>query len=118
MLNAVLTIQSAAGARELPIADFYNKDGIAHMALEPGELVTHVTIPPCEDRSVFIKFTPRKGMDFSLGAVAARCSGSGEQAADVSSAQLAESPALPPPPARLRLPVPPSPYIIAPYGPS
>lgn len=84
VLNAVLTIQSAAGARELPIADFYNKDGIAHMALEPGELVTHVTIPPCEDRSVFIKFTPRKGMDFSLGAVAARCSGSGEQATDVS----------------------------------
>lgn len=84
VLNAVLTIQSAAGARELPIADFYNKDGIAHMALEAGELVTHVTIPPCEDRSVFIKFTPRKGMDFSLGAVAARCGGSGEQATDVS----------------------------------
>jgi len=84
VLNAVLTIQSAAGSRELPIADFYNKDGIAHMALEAGELVTHVTIPPCEDRSVFIKFTPRKGMDFSLGAVAARCGGSGEQASDVS----------------------------------
>jgi CO/xanthine dehydrogenase FAD-binding subunit len=32
---------------------------------------------------VFIKFTPRKGMDFSLGAVAARCGGTGEQADNV-----------------------------------
>jgi 4-hydroxybenzoyl-CoA reductase subunit beta len=83
-LNAVLTIQSAQGSRDLPIADFYRRDGIAHMALESGELVTHVTVPACKDRSVFIKFTPRKGMDFSLGAVAARCGGSGEQAINVS----------------------------------
>lgn len=82
-LNAVLTIQSAQGLRELPIADFYNKDGIAHMALESGELVTHITVPPCDDRSVFLKFTPRKGMDFSLGAVSARCGGAGEQASNV-----------------------------------
>lgn len=83
-LNAVLTIQSSGSSRELPIADFYNPDGMHHMALEPGEIVTHVTIPPCEDRSVFMKFTPRKGMDFSLGAVAVRASGAGEQAGHVS----------------------------------
>jgi 4-hydroxybenzoyl-CoA reductase subunit beta len=84
VLNAVLTIQSTKGSRELSIADFYRKDGVAHMALESGELVTHVTIPACNDRSVFIKFAPRKGMDFSLGAVAARCDGEGDRVCKVS----------------------------------
>lgn len=77
--NALLTIQSSSGARETPIADFYRPDGIEHMSLHPTEIVTHVTIPPCSDRTVFYKFTPRRGMDFSLGAVAGRCDGEGEQ---------------------------------------
>jgi CO/xanthine dehydrogenase FAD-binding subunit len=72
------------GRRELPIAEFYRPDGIAHMDMRPGELLTHITIPRCDDRSVFLKFTPRRGMDFALGAVAARCNGSGEQATRVS----------------------------------
>jgi 4-hydroxybenzoyl-CoA reductase subunit beta len=83
-LDAVLTIQSAGGQREVPIADFYRPDGIEHMDLRAGELLTHVTIPPCTDRTVFIKFTPRRGMDFSLGAVAARCDGTGQDAKKVS----------------------------------
>jgi 4-hydroxybenzoyl-CoA reductase subunit beta len=83
-LNAVLTLQSAGDCRDVAIADFYRPDGIAHMDLRPGELLTHITIPPCDDRTVFIKFTPRRGMDFSLGAVAARCDGRGQQARKVS----------------------------------
>jgi len=83
-LDAVLTIQSVDGRRELPIAEFYRPDGIAHMDMRPGELLTHITIPRCDERSVFLKFTPRRGMDFALGAVAARCNGSGEQATRVS----------------------------------
>jgi 4-hydroxybenzoyl-CoA reductase subunit beta len=82
-LDAVLTIQSIRGSRDLAIADFYKQDGIDHMALEAGELVTHVTIPPCDDRSVFLKFAPRQGMDFSLGAVAARCDGRGNEVSRV-----------------------------------
>jgi 4-hydroxybenzoyl-CoA reductase subunit beta len=83
VLNAVLTIQSTQGSRAVPITEFYNPDGMAHMALQPGEIVTHITLPPCKDRSVFIKFTPRKGMDFSIGAVAIRAGGHGEQAENV-----------------------------------
>ena len=83
-LNAVLTLRSVRGERQLPIAEFYRPDGIDHMALGPDELVTHVTIPACSDRNVFIKFTPRKGMDFSLGAVAVRCGGTGEAAENLS----------------------------------
>jgi 4-hydroxybenzoyl-CoA reductase subunit beta len=84
VLGAVLTIQSAKGSRELPIADFYQPDGMDHMALEPDEIVTHVTLPACKDRSVFLKYTPRRGMDFSIGAVAVRADGQGEQADNVS----------------------------------
>jgi 4-hydroxybenzoyl-CoA reductase subunit beta len=83
VLDAVLTIQSAAGTREIRVADFYRRDGIAHMDLRPGEMLTHITIPPCEDRAEFLKFTPRRGMDFSLGAVAARCDGAGDQTSHV-----------------------------------
>lgn len=82
-LGAVLTIQSVRGSRELPIAELYQSDGIDHMALEADEVVTHVTVPATDDRTVFIKFTPRKGMDFSLGAVAARCDGSSMAAQNV-----------------------------------
>jgi CO/xanthine dehydrogenase FAD-binding subunit len=53
------------------------------MDLRPGEMLTHITIPPCEDRAEFLKFTPRRGMDFSLGAVAARCDGAGDQTSHV-----------------------------------
>ena len=81
-LGAVLTIQSVRGSRELPIAEFYKPDGMEHMALEADEVVTHVTVPATDKRAVFIKYTPRRGMDFSLGAVAVSCGGQGEAAAD------------------------------------
>ena len=70
-LGAVLTLAKAGGTREVPIADFYRCDGDDFCVLEPGELVTAVTLPATSKRSIFLKFTPRRGMDFSLGAVAA-----------------------------------------------
>lgn len=83
MHGAVLTIRSVNGAREVPIAEFYTTDGHHNTVLEPGELVTHVTIPPTDDRTVFLKLAPRKGMDFSTAAVAARADGSGDGPANV-----------------------------------
>jgi 4-hydroxybenzoyl-CoA reductase subunit beta len=79
-LGAVFTLQSKSSKREVAAADFYRPDGMDHMDLHPGELLTYIIIPPCNDRSVFIKFTPRKGMDFSIGAVAICCGGKGEAA--------------------------------------
>ena len=72
-LGACLTIQSASETRELPIAEFYNDDGMEHINLRPDELVTHVTIPKVTDRVIFMKNAPRKGIDFSIGSIAARC---------------------------------------------
>jgi len=79
VLGAVLTIQKAGGRREVPTSKFFNADGIDYMNLEPGEVVTHVTIPPCRDRTVFMKHAARKGIDFSIGSIAARCDGEGQR---------------------------------------
>jgi 4-hydroxybenzoyl-CoA reductase subunit beta len=77
VLGAVLTIQKSGARRELPVAEFFNDDGIEYMNLDPDELLTHVTIPPCNDRSMFLKYAARKGIDFSVGSIAARCNGNG-----------------------------------------
>jgi 4-hydroxybenzoyl-CoA reductase subunit beta len=82
-LDAELTIRSHTRERTVALADFYRPDGIEHLALQPDELVTHLTLPPCNDRTVFMKYTPRRGMDFAIGAVAARCSGTGNEASRV-----------------------------------
>jgi 4-hydroxybenzoyl-CoA reductase subunit beta len=84
VLGATLTLQSANGSREVPIAEFYTDDGMDNTVLRPDELVTHVTLPPVTDRTTFLKLAPRQGMDFATVAVAARCDGSGENVSTVS----------------------------------
>jgi 4-hydroxybenzoyl-CoA reductase subunit beta len=84
MLGATLTLQTANGRREVPMAGFYTDDGMDNTVLEPDELVTHVTIPPVTDRTTFLKLAPRKGMDFATVAVAARCDGTGTNVNKVS----------------------------------
>lgn len=75
-LEARLELQSAAGARELPIRDFYRNDGLAPTTLNAGELVTAVLLPPATDRTAFIKLAPRAGLDYGLGTIAAAIGGS------------------------------------------
>jgi 4-hydroxybenzoyl-CoA reductase subunit beta len=84
VLGAVLTIQNADGARDLPIAEFYTEDGMDNTMLKPDEVVTFVTIPAVTDRTVFLKIAPRAGMDFSIAAVAARCDGTGADVSQIS----------------------------------
>lgn len=84
ILGAVLTLQSAGGSREVPIAEFYTNDGMDNTVLRPDELLTHITIPPVSDRTAFLKLAPRQGMDFATVAVAARCDGTGEKVSKVS----------------------------------
>jgi 4-hydroxybenzoyl-CoA reductase subunit beta len=77
VLGAVLTLASPRGSRQVPMAEFYRRDGMKHTVLAPDEMVTHVEIPPCADRTTFLKIAPRKGMDFAVATVAARVGGSG-----------------------------------------
>ena len=65
------------------MARYFQEDGIDHTVREPGEILTTVTIPATKDRVVYMKETPRKGMDFAYGSVAARADGKGESASNV-----------------------------------
>ena len=69
-LDASVEIQRAGGRRELPIAAFFRD--YYEPALEPGELVTAVTVPllPPASGASFIKFLPRTADDYATVAVA------------------------------------------------
>jgi 4-hydroxybenzoyl-CoA reductase subunit beta len=71
-LDAVATLQSADGSRDVPLAEFYTDDGIAHTVRRADEIMTSVMIPACDDPMVYIKETARKGNDFAYGSIAAR----------------------------------------------
>jgi 4-hydroxybenzoyl-CoA reductase subunit beta len=78
-MDAVVTLASTRGERQVPLRDFYRDDGIEHTVRAADELVTRVTIPPTRDRLVFRKETARQGMDFAYGTIALRADGAGEQ---------------------------------------
>jgi len=71
-LDAVATLQNADGSRDVPLAEFYTDDGIAHTVRRPDEILTAVTVPACADPMIYIKETARKGNDFAYGTIAAR----------------------------------------------
>ena len=82
-LGATVTLESDDGQRDVLLSEFYLPDGIEHSVRRPDEILTHITIPPCPDRTVFIKQTPRKGIDFSYASIAARAGGTGIDATNV-----------------------------------
>ncbi len=82
-LDASVTLASVSGEREVPLGEFYCGDGIDHTVRRPDEILTMVTIPPTDDRTVFRKETPRKGIDFSYCTIAGRADGKGETVSSV-----------------------------------
>jgi 4-hydroxybenzoyl-CoA reductase subunit beta len=73
-LDAELALVGPAGERRVPIAAYYNNDGVAHLNKEPGELMTEVRVPlPAGPRrSAYAKWTVRRSIDFPLVSVALR----------------------------------------------
>jgi len=69
-LGASVEIQRPGGRREVPLAAFFRD--YYETALEPGELVTTVTVPllPAASGACFIKFLPRTADDYATVAVA------------------------------------------------
>jgi 4-hydroxybenzoyl-CoA reductase subunit beta len=66
-LGARLVVVSAArGRRELPVGDFFRKDGVYNKTLQPDELLTHVIVPPPAPglHSAYAKLRPRDSIDF------------------------------------------------------
>jgi len=72
-LDARARLVSSAGAREVAVEALYKRDGVAHLALEPGEVLTHVVLPQPRRglRSAYQKLRVRKSIDFPALSVAA-----------------------------------------------
>lgn len=70
-LGAKVTLASADGTRVLPLEDLYRHDGLDHLAVAPGEIVTELLIPPLHGLAVsYRKARQRASLDFALLGVA------------------------------------------------
>jgi xanthine dehydrogenase YagS FAD-binding subunit len=70
-LEATIHVQGAEGTRAIPIGDFHLLPGSTpdrETVLEPGDLVTHVTLPPpvAGSRQVYLKLRDRASYEFAL----------------------------------------------------
>lgn len=70
VLGAEIEILGRAGARRLPLAEFYQEDGADHLRLAPGEIVVAVHLPPPAMGSDYHKIRVRDSIDFPLAGVA------------------------------------------------
>jgi xanthine dehydrogenase YagS FAD-binding subunit len=74
-LEAVVHIRSATGDRAVAMRDFHLLPGSTpqrETILEPGDLVTHVTLPPARRgaRSTYLKLRDRASYEFALASAA------------------------------------------------
>src|SRR5258708_5251473 len=74
-LEAMIHVQGPKGSRAIPIGDFHllpGKTPNRETVLEPGDLITHVTLPPPKDRSkqVYLKLRDRASYEFALASAA------------------------------------------------
>lgn len=74
-LEAVIHVQGPKGTRSVPIADFHLLPGDTphrETVLEPGDLITQVTLPPPRSgsRQVYLKLRDRASYEFALASAA------------------------------------------------
>jgi len=74
-LEATVHVQGINGERNIPIADFHLLPGSTpqrETLLEPGDLITHVTLPPPMPgkRSLYLKLRDRASYEFALASAA------------------------------------------------
>jgi xanthine dehydrogenase YagS FAD-binding subunit len=74
-LEAVVHVQGPKGERAIPFTDFHLLPGNTpqrETVLEPGDLITHVTLPPPApgSRSFYIKLRDRASYEFALASAA------------------------------------------------
>jgi xanthine dehydrogenase YagS FAD-binding subunit len=74
-LEATVHVQGARGPRAIPIAEFHLLPGSTpdrETALEAGDLITHVTLPPPApgNRSFYLKLRDRASYEFALASAA------------------------------------------------
>ena len=70
-LGARLMLTGPDGERELPILDFYRRDGIRYLTRKPGEIVTAIVLPPAGTlKMAYLKMRRRNSIDFPVAGVA------------------------------------------------
>jgi xanthine dehydrogenase YagS FAD-binding subunit len=74
-LEAVITVSGASGTRTIPMADFHLLPGTTphiETALNPGDLITHVTLPAPRPNSkqIYLKLRDRASYEFALASAA------------------------------------------------
>jgi xanthine dehydrogenase YagS FAD-binding subunit len=74
-LEAVILVQGAKGTRAIPIGDFHllpSNTPHRETVLEPGDLITHVTLPPpkAHSQQVYLKLRDRASYEFALASAA------------------------------------------------
>jgi xanthine dehydrogenase YagS FAD-binding subunit len=74
-LEAIIHVRGPKGERSIPIADFHLLPGNTpqrETVLEPGDLITHVTLPPPApgSRSLYLKLRDRASYEFALASAA------------------------------------------------
>jgi xanthine dehydrogenase YagS FAD-binding subunit len=74
-LEAVIHVHGPKGERDIPIADFHLLPGNTpqrETVLEPGDLITHVTLPPPApgSRALYLKLRDRASYEFALASAA------------------------------------------------
>src|SRR5262247_2377379 len=83
-LEATIHVQGPNGARAIPIGDFHLLPGSTpdrETVLEPGDLITHVTLPPpvAASRQVYLKLRDRTSYEFALASAAVLITIAGEK---------------------------------------
>jgi xanthine dehydrogenase YagS FAD-binding subunit len=74
-LEAVIHVEGPKGTRTIPIGDFHLLPGDTpdrETVLEPGDLITHVTLPPpiTGSKQVYLKLRDRASYEFALASAA------------------------------------------------
>jgi xanthine dehydrogenase YagS FAD-binding subunit len=74
-LDAVIHVEGPKGTRTIPIGDFHLLPGDTpdrETELEPGDLITHVTLPPpiAGSKQVYLKLRDRASYEFALASAA------------------------------------------------
>ena len=74
-LEATIHVEGAKGKRAVPIGDFHLLPGSTpgrETVLEPGDLITHVTLPPpvAGSKQVYVKLRDRASYEFALASAA------------------------------------------------
>src|SRR5437763_9065273 len=92
-LEATIHVQGPKGARAIPIGDFHLLPGNTpnrETVLEPGDLITHVTLPPpaAGGKQVYLKLRDRASYEFALASAAVVINVTGQNISQIGRAHV------------------------------